>query len=197
MTDETDTDLAQFDLSLKKKKKKKKTEEDLKETDDTIFNLTIEENEKDEDEFSYTYLLDRIYRSLRENHPSLVSRKKIIIPAPIVLYVGSKKTMWSNFTATLQAIHRQPEHLQAYVISELNSTCSVDSNVRLIIKGRFNAKHIQSILQKYITNYVSCHMCLGHDTSLVRDAITRLYFLHCDSCKSSRSVQPIKNGYHH
>jgi translation initiation factor 2 subunit 2 len=188
MSDEQDTDLTQFDLSLKKKKKR------VKPVDSSI---PIEEKQQEQQEYDYTFLLDRLYRSLREQHPNLVSRKKTVIPVPVMIAMGSKKSMWVNFSTTLQIVHRPPEHLQSYIISELNSTCSIDSNSRLLIRGKFTSKHLQTVMQKYMTNYVACQMCHGSDTLLIKDTITRIYFMNCESCGSSRSVQPIKNGYTH
>jgi len=194
MADEEESDLAQFDLSLKKKKKKKKTsdsvEEDHKEEEKNS-------SEFDDSEYDYTFLLDRIYSSLREKNPALFTRSKLVIPVPNMLAAGSRKTMWVNYSQTLQVIRRQPEHLQAYVNSELNTQTSVDSNIRLIIRGKFSSKNIQSILQKYIIEYVTCKNCQCSETYLSRDPITRLYFIDCDVCGASKSVAPIKNGYNH
>lgn len=41
-----------------------------------------------------------------------------------------------------------------------------------------------------------CPMCKSLDTDLNRDAESRLYFLTCKACGSSRSVAPIKPGHH-
>jgi translation initiation factor 2 subunit 2 len=73
---------------------------------------------------------------------------------------------------------------------------ALDSNSRVILKGRFMAKAIESLLKRYIVEYVTCHMCRNPDTTLTRDPVTRLYFMECESCSSSRSVAPIKSGYH-
>lgn len=189
---EQDSDLNQFDLSLKKKKKKKKTPDPVPSQDDE--KLT---SEFDESEYDYTYLLDRIYSSLREKNPALFSRTKKIIPVPNVLSVGSKKSMWVNFSQTLQVLHRQPEHLQAYINSELNTQTSIDSNIRLIVRGKFSTKNVQSILQKYIIEYVTCKNCHSTETLLSKDPITRLYYMDCEICGSSKSVPNIKNGYNH
>ncbi len=189
---EQDSDLNQFDLSLKKKKKKKKTPDPVPSQDDEKHS-----SEFDDSEYDYTYLLDRIYSSLREKNPALFCRTKKVIPVPNVLASGSKKSMWVNFSQTLQVIHRQPEHLQAYVISELNTQTSIDSNIRLIIRGKFSTKNIQSILQKYIIEYVTCKNCSCIETLLSKDPITRLYYMDCEICGSSKSVPNIKNGYNH
>jgi len=197
MQDETETeidsDLSQFDLSLKKKKKKKKVIDSVEEEKEE----KKESSEFDDSEYDYTYLLDRIYSSLREKNPALFTRTKMVIPVPNMLAAGSRKTMWVNYAQTLQVIHRQPEHLQAYVNSELNTLTSIDSNVRLIIRGKFSSKHIQSILQKYIQEYVTCKNCHCSETCMSKDPITRLYYIDCDVCGASKSVPNIKNGYKH
>lgn len=189
-----DSDLSQFDLSLKKKKKKKKTS-DLIEDDHK--DDKQDSSEFEDSEYDYIYLLDRIYSSLREKNPALFSRTKMVVPVPNILGAGSKKSMWINYAQTLQIIHRQPEHLQAYVNSELNTQTSIDSNIRLIIRGKFTSKNIQSILQKYIVEYVTCKNCHCSETILSKDPITRLYYMDCDVCGASKSVPNIKNGYNH
>ena len=57
-------------------------------------------------------------------------------------------------------------------------------------------KQIESLLKKYIVEYVTCHMCRSPGTVLSRDSVTRLYFVKCETCKSTRSVAPIKAGFH-
>merc|ERR1712137_1385058 len=104
--------------------------------------------------------------------------------------------MWANFLQACQAMRRQPQHLMSYVLTELATEGSLDGNQRLVMKGRFTPKHIESLLKKYINEYVTCHMCRVPDTTLTRDSMTRLFFLQCDSCGSRRSVAPIKAGYH-
>ena len=38
-------------------------------------------------------------------------------------------------------------------------------------------------------------MCKNPRTTLNRDASSRLYFMHCTACLSSRSVTNIKSGF--
>jgi translation initiation factor 2 subunit 2 len=84
----------------------------------------------------------------------------------------------------------------SFVSAELGSEASLDGSMRLILKGRYVPKQAESLLKKYIMEYVTCHMCRNPDTSLTRDAVTRLYFLQCEACGSRRSVAPIKSGFH-
>lgn len=183
-------DIEQFDLSFRKKKKKKeKKEEDEKKDEDEKDN----NDEKDEkDEYDYMYLLDRFYSKLREDRPSLFTPQKQVIPLPNIARAGSKKVMWSNYGQTVDVLRRPIDHVQAYFSYELNCECSIDANMHLIMKGKFSGKQIESILRKYILMYVACNMCKSHDTSLTRDPVTRLCFINCEKCKSSRSVSQIR-----
>jgi translation initiation factor 2 subunit 2 len=173
-------DLDQFNLRLKKKKKKKvheDNEEELK-----------EEDKKDNEEYDYAYLLDRVFKELREKNPDLVSRKKYVMPVLEVLKLGTRKIMFANFNQVVSIMNRNPEHVKSYFASELRSECSIDANSRLIIKGKYGTKQIESILKKYIFEYVCCYMCRNPDTYITRDSLSRVSFLHCNLCKSKRSV---------
>jgi translation initiation factor 2 subunit 2 len=188
-----DDDLECFNLDLKKKKKKKKVvpiQEDSSEPSD-------EKHFDDQQEYEYTYLLDRLYQNLYENNPSLMSRKKKVIPPPNVIGFGSKKSLWSNFATITNMLNRHIEHIQSFIISELDCKCTVDGTSSLVLRGKFAGKHIEKILKKYIIEYVACQTCLSHETTLIRDPITRLYFMNCALCKSSRSVAPIKLNINH
>lgn len=180
-------DLLQFDLSLKKKKKKK-VEKDNKNEDEKG-----DEKGDEKEEYDYVFLLERIYGNLRSKHPTLCVNKKLVIPPPQVLSLSSKKTMISNFNEIISIINRQIEHVQSFFISELSTNCNIDSMSRMIIKGKFSQKQLESIFRKYINMYVLCDSCNKHNTTLIRDSLTRIYFLKCDVCLSQRSVEVISS----
>ncbi len=185
-------DLSQFDLTLKKKKKKKVKEN--KEENNKVkeeINEVIYDEKEDQEDYDYVYLLDRFYSVLREKNPALATRKRQIIPPPILHAVG-KKTMWSNYAVIVGILKRTVDHVQSYINYELSTDSSIDGNMRLIIKGKYNSKNLEPVLKKYIIEYVSCSGCKSHETVLVKDPITRVSFIKCDTCKSSRSVNPIK-----
>merc|ERR1712136_481835 len=54
-------------------------------------------------------------------------------------------------------------------------------------------KQLESVLRRYIKEYVTCHTCRSPDTILERDV--RLYFLKCRLCQSRCSVATIKYGF--
>ena len=98
-----------------------------------------------------------------------------------------------NISVLFFRLHRQPKHLLAFLSAELGTVGAVDGNNQLIMKGRFQQKHIENVLRRYIKEYVTCHTCRSPDTILNKE--TRLFFLQCMTCHSRCSVQTIKTGF--
>ncbi|KDO28794.1 hypothetical protein SPRG_20001 [Saprolegnia parasitica CBS 223.65] len=115
---------------------------------------------------------------------------------PQLMRVGTKKTLWVNFQEICKMMHRNPEHVLQFTLSELGTEGSIDGSQRLVIRGRYVPKYIESLLRKYITEYVTCQMCRSPNTTLTRDNVSRLHFVHCQECGSSRSVAAIRSGFH-
>jgi len=198
--EEEDLDLDSF--GTKKKKKKKKKDIDL---DDLDNEEEDKENEGVADssdpwtgsdrDYTYPELLNRVFGIMRDKNPEMVAgeKKKFVMRPPQVVRVGSKKTAFANFSEIAKMLHRQPKHLLAFLFAELGTSGAVDGSNQLIMKGRFQQKHIENVLRRYIKEYVTCHTCWSPDTILNKE--TRLFFLQCMTCHSSCSVQTIKSGF--
>lgn len=193
--DNEDEDFA-MTLTKKKKKKKKKVVEAEPSTEDAKEGTSATPWVNSDRDYSYTEMLERVVDLLRERNPGLATKKRHVMPPPQMVRVGTRKTMWANFNAIAQVMHRQNEHLMSFVLAELGTEGSIDGNKRLVLKGRYVPRQIESLLKKYILEYVSCHMCRSPETTLTRDSVTRLFFLQCERCGSRRSVAPIKSGFH-
>jgi translation initiation factor 2 subunit 2 len=198
---EAEDDDLDFHLTVKKKKKKAKpmsaeANEDDKELGNdatpSAAGQTWEETDRD---YTYEELLKRVFDIMREKNPDMVAgeKKRIIMKPPQVMRVGTKKSSFSNFVEICKMLHRQPKHLLAFLLAELGTSGSLDGTSQLIIKGRFQQKQIESVLRRYIKEYVTCHTCRSPDTLLQKD--TRLYFLQCETCGSRCSVASIKSGF--
>jgi translation initiation factor 2 subunit 2 len=214
---------AMLDLSTKKKKKKKKvtkkadgdaavvsgdspkggdvTEQQrllLEQDNAQEFNdgSDIQNDEDRKAVYTYDELLDRVVGLLQANNPDLVEKKRTRIKPPQLQLMSSKKTMWQNYQEICSMMQRDPQHVYQFFMAELGTEGSIDGNQRLIIRGKYVAKYIESLLRKYVIEYVTCEMCRSPNTDLVKDQGSRLYFCNCRDCGSSRSVAPIKSGYH-
>lgn len=153
-------------------------------------------NAEGEPDFTYLELLHRFFTILRENNPDLFADRagmKYKIPPPSVGREGNKKTLFANVKEISERMHRPTEHVIQFLFAELGTSGSVDGTNRLVIKGRFQQKQIETVLRRYIMEYVTCKTCKSVNTKLTKE--NRLYFLDCNSCGSRRSVTSIKTGY--
>jgi translation initiation factor 2 subunit 2 len=146
--------------------------------------------------YSYMEMLDRVVELLQANNPDLVDKKRTRMKPPQLQPLTSKKSLWVNFQEICAGMQRDPLHVYSFFMTELGTEGNFDGNERLIIRGKYPPKVIESLLRKYISDYVTCVMCRSANTELSKDSSTRLYFLNCKECGSSRSVLPIKSGYH-
>ncbi|PIA38520.1 hypothetical protein AQUCO_02700016v1 [Aquilegia coerulea] len=145
-------------------------------------------------DYKYEELLGRVFNILRENNPELAGdRRRTVMRPPQVLREGTKKTVFVNFMDLCKTMHRQPEHVMTFLLSELGTSGSLDGLQRLVVKGRFAPKNFEGILRRYVNDYVICNGCKSPDTILSKE--NRLYFLRCEQCGSGRSVQPIRAGF--
>merc|ERR1711874_355822 len=195
-----DIDLESFGKKKKPKKKKNINLDELKEALDD----DNKENEEEEDttawanhdrDYTYDELLQRVYDIVKDKNPDSVmgEKKKFVMRPPQVVKVGTKKSAFVNFTEIAKMLHRQPKHLLAFLFAELGTTGNLDGSNQLVMKGKFQQKHIENVLRRYIKEYVTCHTCRSPDTILNKE--TRLFFLQCMKCNSRCSVQTIKTGF--
>jgi translation initiation factor 2 subunit 2 len=213
MADDDEADVAaMLDLTKKKKKKKKPKEEEAKDADEAGTagdmgeqdRMLLEQDmlqERDDPydrkaEYTYEELLDRVVNLLQANNPDLVEKKRRNIKPPQLTLLSSKKTLWINFQEICSMMQRPSDHVFQFFMAELGTEGSIDGNQRLVIRGKYVPKYIESLLRKYVVEYVTCEMCRSPNTDLERDSSSRLYFCNCRDCGSSRSVAPIRSGYH-
>ncbi|KAI5950326.1 SUI3 [Candida jiufengensis] len=205
------------DLSLKKKKKKSSSnrntdlnefEQQLEEAgiDETLINQESNNNSQDDlnnqqeliGGMSYDDLLTRFFDILKQNNPELAgdrSGPKFRIPPPVCQREGSKKTLFANVQEIATVLQRNPEHLIQFLFAELGTSGSIDGEKRLVLKGKFQPKQMESVLRRYIIEYVTCKTCKSMNTELKRESANRLHFLSCKACGSTRSVSSIKTGF--
>lgn len=198
-----------FDISMKKKKKKKKPEQLSTESNlisDPISSLamtedgnqeTLNSKEKPLDsnrDFTYKELLERAFRLIRQNNPDLAGeRRKFVLVPPQVGREGSKKTAFANIADICRRMRRPIDHLVQFLLTEMGTTGSIDGTQRFIIRGRFTQAHLETLIRRYVNDYVTCPICRMQETNLIKEQ--RLLFLQCESCGSKRAVNAIKTGF--
>jgi translation initiation factor 2 subunit 2 len=147
-------------------------------------------------DYNYDFLLERITNLIKKHNPkiSATERGPIKIPPPNIVKAGTTRSAWTNFTDICSTLNRPTEHLFQYVLGELGTEGSLGGESQFILKGRYGSKHIESVLVKYIHDYVQCLNCKASNTILKKDNSARLQMLACLDCKAERTVAPIKAG---
>lgn len=62
-------------------------------------------------------------------------------------------TLFLRWTYTFR-MHRQPDHVMAFLLAELGTSGSLDGQQRLVVKGRFAPKNFEGILRRYVSKYL-------------------------------------------
>ncbi|EFP11395.1 CRE-IFTB-1 protein [Caenorhabditis remanei] len=189
----------ELNLGTKKKKRAPKTTEEVVEDKVPTLDIGIgAQNLIDAKglwpDYTYEEALTLVFQVMKDKNPDFAGdKKKFAIKLPEVGRAGSKKTAFSNFLEICRLMKRQDKHVLQFLLAELGTTGSIDGSNCLIVKGRWQQKHFESVLRKYIKEYVMCHTCKSPETQLTKD--TRLFFLQCNTCGSRCSVTAIKSGF--
>lgn len=196
----------EFDFGKKKsknmkereKEKKAKKEEEVKEKDAP----TREEGENVMVEwergpvYDYDMLLGALCEMIEERNPTLGAASHCTLKPPRVVREGSKKVSWVNFVEICQMMHRDKHHVKQFVFAELATQGSIRGGGQLILRGKFQERHCEGLLRKYVKEFVTCAMCKSATTELQRDSSTKLYVMSCQCCGATRATTSIRCGYH-
>uniref|UniRef100_A0A8R1I1G9 Eukaryotic translation initiation factor 2 subunit 2 n=1 Tax=Caenorhabditis japonica TaxID=281687 RepID=A0A8R1I1G9_CAEJA len=196
--DALDDEMGELKLGGKKKKKAPKVDDVVEEKTPSLDIGIGAQNLIDAKgawpDYTYEEALALVFQVMKDKNPDFAGdKKKFAIKLPEVGRAGSKKTAFSNFLEICRLMKRQDKHVLQFLLAELGTTGSIDGSNCLIVKGRWLQKHFESVLRKYIKEYVMCHTCKSSDTQLTKD--TRLFFLQCNTCGSRCSVTAIKSGF--
>ena len=145
-------------------------------------------------DYNYDFLLERITSLIKKHNPKISASERgpIKIPPPNIVKAGQTRSAWTNFTDICTFLNRPTEHLFQYVLGELGTEGSLGGESQFILKGKYGSKHIESVLVKYVHDYVQCLNCKTTNTALKKDNSARLQMLACLDCKAERTVAPIK-----
>ena len=133
-------------------------------------------------DFEYDALLERA----RDRIPTDISeRNRWTMPIPEILVQGNQ-TIIRNFSAIVDAMDRDANHVYQYLINELG-TSGTREQVRVMLKGRVPPKRIKEKIVGYVKTYILCEQCKAPDTRFIKEDRTTL--LKCQACGATRPVR--------
>ncbi|HEY9385507.1 MAG TPA: translation initiation factor IF-2 subunit beta [Nitrososphaeraceae archaeon] len=131
----------------------------------------------------YENLLKRLQGSLNNTSRREVSRLEI--PTPQIIWVG-QRTIFRNFMEFPKALRREPEKLLLYLNKELASAGYI-AGERVIFLGRKEPSSFETLIDRYVKEYVICPVCGSPDTRTEKNK--KLGFLLCEACGARSSIR--------
>jgi len=108
----------------------------------------------------------------------------------------NKKTVINNFEYLYTTIDMSPidndqkidirTHLYNYILSELNTTGSINARNQMLIDGRFRQEGIQKVIKNYLMTYIICKNCKVPKVYLIKR--NKLIIQCCNNCKAETTI---------
>lgn len=114
----------------------------------------------------YKIPIELIQPDYAELIKDLKIHEKSIVKIPIVkLGRENRNILWINIDAFSKAVYRTPAEIGIYLAQETLLNISICANGLRIYKSNINSAKIESIMKKYIKEFVLCGQCKSLNTS--------------------------------
>lgn len=133
--------------------------------------------------YDYIDLIDRLEKKGVYSN----KKEKKTIPKPSLVANGTRKSCWTNIEDTCKRMDRPVEHVKNFIAEELAVQCSIGGDEKLIIHGRFKSVQVQSVIVKYVKEYVKCPVCNSMNTIFEKQ--DRITFQKCLECFAVRNIK--------
>ena len=107
------------------------------------------------------------------------------VPEPNVRPEGHV-TVYENFQGTIDRLGRDENHVLKFLQNELGTSAHLDERGRARLKGEFNQRRLQAVLDEYVDTYVICPECGLPDTNLTTEQGAEI--LECEACGARSAV---------
>lgn len=131
------------------------------------------------------YDYDEMLKKVRSKIPQVVSKEKRLEIPRIHHSVAGMRTIFHNFKQVAEALNRDPEHLLKYLSGEM-ATAGTYQDPRVVFNGKFSRRTLETLIKRYMDQYVTCPVCGLPDTKIVKE--NRLSFLVCEACGAKSSI---------
>jgi len=134
---------------------------------------------------SYKDLFDRARGQLPEK---VFEQSRFEIPK-IASVVEGNKTFIVNIRDVLTGIDREANHFLKYMAGELATSVTLEGT-RAVFAGKHAKTTLQTLLERYVKEYVICGECEKPDTKFITES--RILRKRCDACGASSAVKPLR-----
>lgn len=128
---------------------------------------------------------EQLERAIEDKPDIAGDDERFEVPEPNVRPEGHV-TVYENFQDTIDRLGRDEDHVLKFLQNELGTSAHLDERGRARLKGEFNQRRVQAVLDEYVDTYVICPECGLPDTKLTTDQGAEL--LECEACGARSAV---------
>jgi translation initiation factor 2 subunit 2 len=128
---------------------------------------------------------EQLERAIEDKPDIAGDDERFEVPEPNVRPEGHV-TVYENFQDTIDRLGRDENHVLKFLQNELGTSAHLDERGRARLKGEFNQRRVQAVLDEYVDTYVICPECGLPDTKLTTDQGVEL--LECEACGARSPV---------
>lgn len=134
------------------------------------------------------YNYENLLKRARSQVPEVATKQERLELPRLRMSVIGMRTIIYNFKEIADALNRDPQYIVKFLTSEM-ATAATSQEGRVIFQGKFNADTLNTLLQRYMENFVVCPVCKRPDTKIVKER--RLSFMVCEACGAKSSVKSL------
>ena len=128
---------------------------------------------------------EQLERAIEDKPDIAGDDERFEVPEPNVRPEGHV-TVYENFQDTISRLGRDEKHVLKFLQNELGTSAHLDERGRARLKGEFNQRRVQAVLDEYVDTYVICPECGLPDTKLTTEQGAEL--LECEACGARSAV---------
>lgn len=131
-------------------------------------------------------MLEKAYEEL-PSESSKTTRFKI---PDVKRVVQGNKTIVKNFGKICSVINRDAKKVFKFFLSSLATAGELKKKGVAEFVGKFSTRRLQSLMNRFLKEFVYCQECGKPETKLVRE--DRINFIKCGVCGAKYPVKSIK-----
>ncbi len=132
---------------------------------------------------------DELFERARKKLPEKVFEQSRFEIPEIRSVIEGNKTFIVNIREVLERINREENHFLKFMAGELAASVTMEG-ARAVFAGKHAKVTLQTLLERYVKEYVICEECGKPDTQFITE--TRILRKRCDACGATTSVKPLR-----
>jgi translation initiation factor 2 subunit 2 len=128
---------------------------------------------------------EHLDRAIEETPDIEGGSNRFELPDPEVRQEGNV-SVFENFQSVVSRLDRKEDHVMKFLQNELGTSGHIDESGRARLTGEFGERRINSALEEYLDEFVTCPECGLPDTRLEREQGALL--LRCEACGARSST---------